>query len=108
MAHTYALNFRQVKSVFVAREQQASFFGHLKSLMSSRVRALCPAQASVAAESVGGVPERPKGADCKSAGSAFGGSNPPPSTSLIQFDFAGVFNLNDQPGRLDRAIAAGM
>jgi len=27
---------------------------------------------------------------------------------LIQFDFAGVFNLNDQPGRLDRAIAAGM
>ena len=30
----------------------------------------------------GGVPERPKGADCKSAGSAFGGSNPPPSTIL--------------------------
>ena len=28
----------------------------------------------------GGVPERSKGADCKSAGSAFGGSNPPPST----------------------------
>ena len=29
----------------------------------------------------GGVPERPKGADCKSVGIAFGGSNPPPSTS---------------------------
>jgi hypothetical protein len=29
---------------------------------------------------VGGVPEWPKGADCKSAGSAYGGSNPPPST----------------------------
>ena len=28
----------------------------------------------------GGVPERSKGADCKSAGLAFGGSNPPPST----------------------------
>ncbi len=28
----------------------------------------------------GGVPEWPKGADCKSAGSTFGGSNPPPST----------------------------
>ena len=28
----------------------------------------------------GGVPERSKGADCKSVGSAFGGSNPPPST----------------------------
>ena len=29
---------------------------------------------------VGGVPERSKGADCKSAGSAFEGSNPSPST----------------------------
>ncbi|SMH65898.1 protein of unknown function [Acidithiobacillus ferrivorans] len=29
---------------------------------------------------VGGVPERLKGSDCKSDGSAFGGSNPPPST----------------------------
>ena len=28
----------------------------------------------------GGVPEWPKGTDCKSVGSAFGGSNPPPST----------------------------
>jgi hypothetical protein len=28
----------------------------------------------------GEVPERLKGADCKSAGSAFGGSNPPLST----------------------------
>ncbi len=32
----------------------------------------------------GGVPERPKGSDCKSDGSAFEGSNPSPSTiSLI-------------------------
>src|SRR5437867_1525050 len=29
---------------------------------------------------IGGVPERPKGTDCKSVGEAFGGSNPPPST----------------------------
>ena len=28
----------------------------------------------------GGVPEWPKGVDCKSTGAAFGGSNPPPST----------------------------
>ncbi len=27
----------------------------------------------------GGVPKRSNGADCKSAGSAFGGSNPPPT-----------------------------
>ena len=34
----------------------------------------------------GGIPERPKGADCKSVGSAFEGSNPSPSTiSLIEF-----------------------
>jgi hypothetical protein len=31
----------------------------------------------------GEVPEWPKGADCKSAGAAFGGSNPPLSTSTI-------------------------
>ena len=31
----------------------------------------------------GGVPERSKGSDCKSDGSAFEGSNPSPSTSKI-------------------------
>ena len=31
----------------------------------------------------GGVPERPKGTDCKSVGGAFGGSNPPPSTTIL-------------------------
>lgn len=31
----------------------------------------------------GGVPERSKGPDCKSGGSAFAGSNPAPSTSFI-------------------------
>jgi hypothetical protein len=35
----------------------------------------------------GEVPERPKGADCKSAGEAFGGSNPPLSTSKFCFIF---------------------
>ena len=31
----------------------------------------------------GGVPEWPKGADCKSAGFAYGGSNPPAPTRRI-------------------------
>jgi hypothetical protein len=31
----------------------------------------------------GEVPEWPKGADCKSAGEAFGGSNPPLSTKQL-------------------------
>jgi hypothetical protein len=33
----------------------------------------------------GEVPERSKGADCKSAGSAFGGSNPPLSTMRLAY-----------------------
>ena len=32
---------------------------------------------------LGGVPERSKGADCKSVGSAFEGSNPSPSTRIL-------------------------
>ena len=35
------------------------------------------------------VPERPKGSDCKSDGSAFGGSNPPPSTIRERSRFGG-------------------
>ena len=34
------------------------------------------------APNYGGVPEWPKGADCKSAIADFGGSNPPPTTIL--------------------------
>ena len=34
---------------------------------------------------VGGVPEWLKGADCKSAGSAYNGSNPFSSTTLVNF-----------------------
>jgi hypothetical protein len=37
----------------------------------------------------GEVPERSKGADCKSAGSAFGGSNPPLSTITAFFEGCG-------------------
>ncbi|CAH8184500.1 hypothetical protein VAE130_540003 [Vibrio aestuarianus] len=35
-------------------------------------------------EKFGGVPEWPKGADCKSAGTAFDGSNPSPSTIFLR------------------------
>ncbi len=34
----------------------------------------------------GEVPEWPKGADCKSAGAAYGGSNPPLSTSEFKIE----------------------
>ncbi len=33
---------------------------------------------------VGGVPERSKGTDCKSVGTAFEGSNPSPSTTFFE------------------------
>ena len=42
----------------------------------------------------GGVPERPKGTDCKSVGSAFGGSNPPPSTN----PFSGAPQVSPRKG----------
>ena len=38
----------------------------------------------------GGVPEWPKGTDCKSAASSFGGSNPPSSTRKKDFAFCKV------------------
>ena len=52
----------------------------------------------------GGVPEWLKGTDCKSVGSAFGGSNPPPSTILYRFSCrrqAGIAQLVEhQPSKL--------
>ena len=39
----------------------------------------------------GEVPERSKGADCKSAGAAFGGSNPPLSTMTVVTDRVKIF-----------------
>ena len=42
---------------------------------------MAPSPAKFAVYLLGGVPERSKGSDCKSDGSAFGGSNPPPSTA---------------------------
>ena len=42
----------------------------------------------------GGIPERPKGADCKSASDAFDGSNPSPATIFVnQHQFKLVFFL---------------
>jgi hypothetical protein len=56
----------------------------------------------------GGLPERPKGADCKSAGYAFDGSNPSPSTAFVAQEIgsnvAGVAQLVErQPSKLNVA-----
>ena len=46
--------------------------------------------------SCGRIPERPKGADCKSAVNDFGGSNPPPPTKDCLIDKTGsLFVLSD-------------
>ncbi len=53
----------------------------------------------IASSLIGGVPERSKGADCKSAAVGFGGSNPPPTTTL-----AGIAQLAErQPSKLNVA-----
>ncbi len=52
-------------------------------ICNQRVGGSIPFGGSRPANSGGEVPERPKGADCKSAGAAFGGSNPPLSTSKL-------------------------
>ena len=60
-------------------------------------------------ESLGRVPERSKGTDCKSVATGFEGSNPSPSTAAIQMmngaiNFAGVAQLVElQPSKLDVA-----
>ena len=46
---------------------------------------------------LGRVPERPKGTDCKSVVSDFGGSNPPPSTKYRRYP-ADVAELADAHG----------
>jgi hypothetical protein len=56
---------------------------------------------------LGGVPEWPKGTDCKSAGSAFGGSNPPPSTRLFYFAKRDIASGNSSIGRASAFQAEG-
>src|SRR6187551_2767876 len=54
--------------------------------------------------SLGRVPERSKGTDCKSVATGFEGSNPSPSTlaMLGAINFAGVAQLVElQPSKLD-------
>ena len=48
-------------------------------ICNQQVGGSSPSTSSSATE-YGGIPEWPKGTDCKSAGNAFGGSNPPSPT----------------------------
>ena len=53
----------------------------------------------------GRFPERPKGADCKSVVTDFGGSNPPSSTNFINADVA---ELADAPDLGSGAYGVGV
>src|SRR4029078_7806358 len=61
------------------------------------------AETATSARFDGGVPERSKGADCKSAGSAFEGSNPSPSTSGDREQRTGNRGAGDSGGGAIRA-----
>ena len=58
----------------------------------------------------GGIPEWPKGADCKSVGTAFGGSNPPSPTKKQTSNSLSVFlsiakAMAYHHGRLDALVS---
>ena len=53
---------------------------------------------SIPATKYGGIPEWPKGADCKSVSSAFGGSNPPsPTKKEVTFVYQKLFLFLSKP-----------
>jgi len=51
------------------------------------------------------MPERTKGADCKSAGTAFGGSNPPPTTKQLS-EAELPSTVNGQPSTAPETIVS--
>ena len=59
----------------------------------------------------GGVPEWPKGTDCKSAAYSFGGSNPPsptnknPPASLVGFYWWGKMRVDSNPLKSNMPVA---
>src|SRR4026207_1587185 len=74
-------------------------------ICNQQVAGSSPIASSVENESLGRVPERSKGTDCKSVATGFEGSNPSPSTSKgSEIEFAGVAQLVElQPSKLDVA-----
>ena len=70
---------------------------HQPSKLDIRVRLPLPAPVPIPCDMIflcGWIPERPKGADCKSASDAFDGSNPSPATIFVnQHQFKLVFFL---------------
>ncbi len=51
-------------------------------ICNQQVAGSSPVLGSNSKAQYGGIPKRPKGADCKSVGDAFEGSNPSPSTMI--------------------------
>src|SRR4051812_29285289 len=86
-----------LKSNRVATSRPAWSTAFLTSCMStSETTSKVGMGRSYRERSQGSVPEWPKGADCKSAGTAFGGSNPPRPTSERNKPLAGCLRGGEQ------------
>jgi hypothetical protein len=75
-----------VIAIFVTRLIKITVF--LTRLFIKRLLVATPLVKKQAEKSRGGIPEWPKGSDCKSDGSAFEGSNPSPSTIILKMVIA--------------------
>ena len=79
---TETFMFLKSKRVVTSREAWSTAF--LTSCMSTSETTSKVGTATRYRRSPGSVPEWPKGADCKSAGTAYGGSNPPRPTVRVR------------------------
>ena len=75
---TARLLFAKIKTAVISRRSSTEE----QLICNQQVKGSNPFAGSKEFLNCGGVPEWPKGADCKSAGAAFVGSNPTPSTSV--------------------------
>ena len=82
-------------ALFGSMRQKSAFLAGLLLTLYSACK-------TIAGLLFGGVPERSKGSDCKSDGSAFGGSNPPPSTIKPVLSVIGGKGMGDGGSRYRR------
>ena len=76
-------------------------------ICNQQVGGSSPSTGSIDSAIYGGIPEWPKGADCKSVSSAFGGSNPPSPTNKKHHPSGWCFLLVWVFGRRIRKAALG-
>ena len=83
-----------------ARKRQPAMLPGCKADPDCGVLTRHPNQIIMHVFTYGGVPERSKGSDCKSDGSAFEGSNPSPSTKVVREECGCSSMVEPQPSKL--------